>query len=204
MTIDFDKGNGLVPVIAQDSASGSVLMVAYMNRDAFEHTRAKGFLTLYSRSKKRLWTKGEASGNRMRVDRLLLDCDRDAILARVTPEGPACHTGAKTCFGDDNPGSFLDTLERVLIDRRDSNGMEASYTSRLIGKGRGAIAQKVGEEASELVIELVSGPDQRVIEESADLIYHVMVAMVERGLSMADVISVLKSRHRVKNQSARD
>jgi len=195
MTIDFDKGDGLVPVIAQDVTTGSVLMLAYMNREAYEQTRARGLLTLYSRSRKRLWTKGESSGNRMRVDSLLYDCDRDAVLAKVNPLGPACHTGARTCFGDDNPGSFLEILENVLRNRRDSKYTEASYTSRLIDKGRGAIAQKVGEEASELVIELVSGPDNRVIEESADLVYHVMVALVERGVSLSDVVAVLESRH---------
>jgi phosphoribosyl-ATP pyrophosphohydrolase/phosphoribosyl-AMP cyclohydrolase len=196
MTIAFDKYGGLVPVIAQDRTTGTVLMLAYMNEEAYERTRADGLLTLFSRSRGELWTKGETSGNHMRVEQLLYDCDRDTILARVTPAGPACHTGARTCFGDRNTGTFLETLERVLRQRRDSGDTASSYTARLIAEGPGAAAQKVGEEASELVIELVSGDDERVLEECADLLYHVMVSLVGRELSLADVVRTLEKRHR--------
>lgn len=196
--VDFEKQGGLVPAVIQDSRTGAVLMLGYMNAEALERTRAGGLVTFYSRSRGRLWTKGETSGNRLRVDSIAADCDGDTLLIRVVPTGPVCHTGRDTCFGDNVPAvtPFLDTLADVILARRDAGDTAASYTARLLARGPGAAAQKVGEEATEVVIEAVGGTEERLLEESADLVYHLMVTLAARGLSWSDVVAVLESRHR--------
>jgi phosphoribosyl-ATP pyrophosphohydrolase/phosphoribosyl-AMP cyclohydrolase len=195
MKVDFEKGGGLIPAIVQDSRTGAVLMLGYMNAEALEKTRENGLVTFYSRSRKRLWTKGEASGNHLRVDDVRVDCDNDTLLVMATPDGPVCHTGNATCFGHNVDAGFLGRLERVIRGRRDDADAASSYTARLFDGGTKAIAQKVGEEASEFVIDAVSGPNERVREEAADLVFHLLVALADRGLSWDDVVATLAARH---------
>jgi phosphoribosyl-ATP pyrophosphohydrolase/phosphoribosyl-AMP cyclohydrolase len=194
MTIDFDKGTGLVPAIVQDARTRAVLMLGYMNREAYERTRAEGVVTFFSRSRGRLWTKGETSGNRLIVENIVTDCDNDALLVQARPTGPVCHTGADACF--DAPSDFIHYLDRVIASRRDDADPDSSYTARLLAGGAAAAAQKVGEEATEVVIEAVGGTDARLLEESADLVFHLLAALAARGLSWADVVAVLEARHR--------
>jgi len=200
MTIDFEKQGGLVPAIVQDARTRAVLMLGYMNEQAYQRTQAEGVVTFYSRSREELWTKGETSGNRLIVDRITVDCDNDTILVLANPTGPVCHTGEDTCFGSvDGPPlgtGFLSELEAVIAERRDAGDTDSSYTARLLAEGRNAVAQKVGEEATEAVIEIIGGSDERVLDESADLIFHLMVALAARGLSLSDAAAVLEKRHR--------
>ncbi len=210
--LNFAKGNGLLPVIAQDAETGRVLMQAFMNKEALEKTQALGKLTLFSRTKKRLWTKGETSGNVLRVKELMADCDGDCLLAKVESAGPACHTGQDTCFGEENRWtvtdkqqspegdqeatvSFLASLETFLRKRQTADPAE-SYTARLFAKGIKHIAKKLGEEAVELVLESETGERQRFVEEAADLLYHLDVLLIAKGLGLSDIVDELKSRHR--------
>ena len=172
-------------------------MLGFMNEEALEKTRSEGLVTFYSRTKNRLWTKGEESGNFLHVQEILEDCDRDTLLIRVKPEGPVCHTGSDTCFNEDNrPGrDFLDELQELIRGRKEEMP-ENSYTSKLFSKGINKIAQKVGEEAVELVIEAKDNDDRRFLDEAADLVYHFLVLLSARGYGMEDVVKVLEARHR--------
>jgi phosphoribosyl-ATP pyrophosphohydrolase/phosphoribosyl-AMP cyclohydrolase len=193
--MDFKKLNGLVPAIIQDATSRQVLMLGFMNEEALEKTRAEGKVTFFSRTKNRLWTKGEESGNFLHVQEILEDCDRDTLLIRVRPEGPVCHTGSDTCFDEDNrTGDFLYALQELIHERREKMP-ENSYTSKLFSKGINKIAQKVGEEAVELVIEAKDNDDQRFLDEAADLVYHLMVLLSAKGYGLNDVERVLEARH---------
>ena len=194
--IDFKKGSGLVPVIVQDEQSMKVLMMAYMNKEALEKTRESGLATFYSRSRQSIWVKGETSGNFLKVRNILMDCDADTILLIVNPDGPACHTGADTCFGEENNSDiiFLDYLQKLIKTRKDEMP-EGSYTTKLFEKGINRIAQKVGEEAVETVISSLNKDDEDFLNEGADLIYHLLVLLTEKGYEINDLARVLKSRH---------
>jgi len=194
--LDFAKGDGILPVIIQDSETRQVLMLGYMNREALDKTIAEQRVTFYSRSKKRLWTKGETSGNYLNVKDIKIDCDKDTILIQVRPVGPVCHTGSDTCFDETNEDKhFLQHLERVIQQRRDEPSGE-SYTSSLFRKGMNKVAQKVGEEAVELVIEAKDDNDDLFLGEAADLMYHYLVLLAAKGKTLKDVIQVLESRHK--------
>ncbi len=196
MTINFAKGDGLVPAIVQDAETNKVLMLGYMNEAALEKTRALGQVTFYSRSKNRLWTKGETSGNFLKLVDIKVDCDRDTLLVRANPVGPACHTGSDTCFNEVNrPGNFLGHLEKVIQDRK-YNPSEKSYTTSLFRRGINKIAQKVGEEAVELVIEAKDNNKELFLNEAADLTYHLLVLLVEKGYRWEEVMEVLRQRHK--------
>ena len=196
MKIDFDKfENGLVPAIIQDSKTGKVLMLGYMNRESLTKTREENRVVFYSRSKRRLWMKGEESGNYLHVIDILADCDNDAILIKAVPTGPVCHTGADTCWNEKNEGDFLTHLEEVIKERkRDIDGK--SYTSSLFKSGINKIAQKVGEEATEVIIEAKDNNRDLFLNESADLLFHYLVLLAAKDTSLTDVITVLKSRHK--------
>ena len=192
----FDQ-NGLIPAIIQDHDSQIVLMMGYMNQEAFDRTINTGRVTFFSRSRKRLWTKGETSENYLKLIEWSLDCDNDTLLIKAEPAGPTCHTGSDTCWNEINqpPGlQFLNKLSRIIKDRKESPS-DQSYTSSLFVKGAEKIAQKVGEEATELVIEAMKSDDDLFLEEAADLLYHYMVLLASRNMSLQDVTSVLNSRH---------
>ena len=193
--VDFAKGNGLVPVIVQDATTRSVLMLGYMNAAAFEKTLAEGRVTFYSRSKERLWTKGETSGHFLELVDLQIDCDQDTLLALVNPQGPACHEGTGTCFGTANEGDFVHYLQSIIQQRRDEPN-EQSYTSSLFRKGINKVAQKVGEEAVELVIEAKDDNEELFLNEAADLLYHYLVLLAAKGYEWEDVMKILRSRHK--------
>ena len=195
MEIDFEKMNGLVPAIVQDADTKNVLMLGYMNREAFERTQSSGKVTFFSRSRQQLWTKGETSGNFLIVKDLLIDCDNDTLLIKATPAGPVCHTGTATCFEQTNRRDILAELERVIRDRRD-NPSDASYTSKLFADGINKIAQKVGEESVELIIEAITNNRDRTKEESADLLYHFLVLLAAVDIPFDDVTEVLKARRK--------
>lgn len=193
---DFEKGLGLLPAIVQDAQTGKVLMLGYMDKAAFEKTLQEKVVTFFSRSKNRLWTKGETSGNFLRVIDMALDCDQDTLLLKVDPAGPVCHTGQDTCFGETNrPEDFLRNLESVIQQRRD-NPTEGSYTAFLFQKGINKIAQKVGEEAVELVIEAKDDNPDLFLGEAADLMFHYLVLLAAKGFELEDVIDVLRRRNR--------
>jgi phosphoribosyl-AMP cyclohydrolase / phosphoribosyl-ATP pyrophosphohydrolase len=187
--------SGLLPVIAQDRATGDVLMVAYANAEALRRTQETGFAHFWSRSRRALWMKGETSGHRLRVHAARADCDRDALLLVVEPEGPACHTGARTCFGGDTAtlAGVLGELARVIASRATASP-DASYTARLLAGGRDRILKKIGEEATEVVLAAKGDTDERLAEESADLLFHLSVALHERGVPVARVLEVLERR----------
>lgn len=195
--IDFGKGNGLVPVIVQDYKTGKVLMLGYMNKEALEKTIADNRITFYSRSKNRLWTKGETSGNFLSLKEILVDCDGDTLLLKAEPAGPVCHTGKDTCFNETNGSGlfFLNHLKNVIRQRK-LNPSEASYTSSLFKRGINKVAQKVGEEAVELVIEAKDNDDDLFRNEAADLIFHLMVLLEAKNIDLDEVVGVLESRHR--------
>ncbi len=196
MKINFSKGDGLVPAIVQDADTKEVLMLGYMDNDAVKQTRKTGLVTFYSRSKQRLWTKGETSNNFLHFVDMKIDCDGDTLLITARPQGPVCHTGSDTCFGriaDDN-GDFLYKLQTIIAQRAEQ-APEESYTARLLDSGMNKIAQKVGEEATEVVIDAVSGNLPRLKEETADLLYHLLVLLKANNLSLADISSVLRQRH---------
>lgn len=199
-SVDWNKGQGLVPAVVQSSVSGQVLMVGYMNREALEESLRSGRVTFFSRSRNRLWTKGETSGNFLLLDQVLVDCDRDTLLVTARPQGPTCHTGEVSCFGPQAPASagtaFLAELDR-LIQRRRVERPEGSYTTRLFNEGIVKIAQKLGEEAVETVVSM-NQSRQRTVEEAADLVYHLLVFLAERETSLEDVATELEFRHRPK------
>ncbi len=198
MKPDFSKySDGLVPVILQDSSTQKVLMLGFMNEEAFIKTQQDGKVTFYSRSKQRLWTKGEVSGNFLLVKEILLDCDADTLLIKAQPLGPVCHTGSDTCFNETNPVFTLQKLEEVIADRK-QNQVNDSYTSSLFSKGINKIAQKVGEEAVELIIESKDDNEERFLNESADLLYHYLVLLQAKNYRLEDVIKILSARHREK------
>jgi phosphoribosyl-ATP pyrophosphohydrolase/phosphoribosyl-AMP cyclohydrolase len=192
----YDAG-GLIPVVVQDAASGDVLMVAWANREALDRTAQTGLAHFWSRSRGALWRKGETSGHQMRVREVRADCDRDALLMVVDPAGPACHTGARTCFGDEAATSagIPAELERVIAARA-SAPPEGSYTARLLAKGPDHVLKKIGEEATEVVLAAKSESDERLAEEAADLLYHLMVAMAQRRVPFARALDVLRARRR--------
>ena len=195
--IAFDKSpEGLVPAVVQDTETGKILMLGYMNQEAYEKTRAEQVVTFFSRSKQRLWTKGETSNNFLHVDSILIDCDNDTLLIKARPAGPTCHTGADTCFNEPNrgKGQFLNYLQGIIHDRR-VNPTDTSYTTSLFGKGVNKIAQKVGEEAVELVIEAKDNNDDLFKGEAADLLFHFLVLLEQKNMDLDDIITVLQSRH---------
>ena len=198
--IDFAKGDGLVPAVVQDVDTGAVLMLAYMNREALEQTLARKRAVFYSRSKQRLWEKGETTGHTLDVVDVVADCDNDTLLVTARPRGPACHNGTLTCFGDEPRSgagniSFLARLEAVIAQRA-TERPEDSYTAKLLDKGVARVAQKVGEEGVEVALAGVGGDEGKVIEESADLLFHLLVLLRARGLSLTQVVGKLESRHR--------
>ena len=197
MKIHFDKNTGLVPTIIQDHQTKNVLMLGYMNQESFDKTLETKKITFYSRSKKRLWTKGEESGNFLNLVSIKNDCDNDTLLVSVNPQGPTCHRGTDTCWGADNIQNFgfLTSLENVIQDRKE-NGQDVSYVSSLFKKGINKIAQKVGEEAVEVVIEAKDNDDNLFVNESADLLFHYLILLQAKGFKLNDVVEVLKSRHK--------
>jgi phosphoribosyl-ATP pyrophosphohydrolase/phosphoribosyl-AMP cyclohydrolase len=192
----FDP-SGLLPVVVQDRASGDVLMVAWANAEALERTAETGLAHFWSRSRKELWRKGETSGHGLRVVEARADCDRDTLLLVVDPEGPACHTGARTCFGDESPtaAGMLAELARVVAERAEASP-EESYTARLLGRGPDQVLKKIGEEATEVVLAGRGQSDERLAEESADLLYHLLVALHQRGVPLTRVMDELRRRRR--------
>lgn len=197
MKIDFSKyPDGLVPAIIQDSVTHKVLMLGYMNEESLQRTQEEGKVVFYSRSKKRLWMKGEESGHFLMVEKIKTDCDADTLLIMARPTGPVCHTGADTCFNEKNINdNFLIALENIIIDRK-VNPRETSYTTSLFEKGINRVAQKVGEEAVELVIESKDRNEELFLNEAADLLYHYLVLLVAKGYVLEDVINTLKKRHK--------
>lgn len=193
MNIDFNKGDGLVPAIIQDAQTMQVLMLGYMNREAFDKTRKSGNVTFFSRSKNRLWMKGESSGNTLTLVDLKLDCDNDTLLIYAIPKGPTCHTGSTSCFKDETAKGFVYQLEKTINDRIDSNDPN-SYTNELYQQGINKVAQKVGEEAVELVIEAKDSNDDLFKNEAADLIYHFLILLKKKNMSFTQIEEVLKSR----------
>lgn len=193
--LKFDE-KGLIPAIVQDADTGVVLMLGYMNRDSLEVTQKSGRVCFFSRSRQKLWTKGEESGNFLSLQEIKADCDRDTLLVKAVPAGPVCHTGAETCWGESNQTTdFLFFLQRFLQKRKDESP-EESYTARLISRGINKVAQKVGEEAVELVIEAKDNNDGLFLNEAADLMYHYLVLLIAKGYGLEDVCRVLKSRHK--------
>ena len=196
--LSFDAA-GLIPVVAQDRASGDVLMVAYANVAALVRTAETGFAHFWSRSRQALWKKGETSGHLLRVVEVKADCDKDALLYVVEPEGPACHLGLRSCFGEDSPtaAGMLEELARVIAARAQA-APEGSYTARLLAQGQDQVLKKIGEEATEVVLAAKGQSDERLAEEAADLLYHLLVALHQRRLPVARVMDVLKERRRGK------
>ncbi len=197
MEIDFNKMGGLVPAIIQDVTTKNVLMLGFMNKDAYDKTVETGKVTFFSRTKNRLWTKGEQSGNFLHVVSIKNDCDNDTLLIRVHPEGPVCHTGTDTCWGEKNeanPLMFLSELQD-FIEQRHREMPKGSYTTSLFNDGLNRMAQKVGEEALEAVIEAVNGTDERLIYEASDMIYHLIVLLTSKGLRIEQMAAELQERH---------
>ena len=200
--LDFSKGGGLLPAIVQHSQTGAVLMVGYMSREALRETFARGHVVFHSRSKQRLWEKGETSGHFLELEAIRTDCDRDALLISAKPLGPVCHLGTATCFGDKTSTraerlAFLAALEAV-IEQRIAASPQGSYTARLFAEGPKRIAQKVGEEGLEVALSAIAETDDKVVAESADLIFHLLVLLRSRGLSFERVVAELQSRHGAK------
>lgn len=197
MTPDFEKLNGLVPAIIQDAETRNVLMLGYMNSEALQKTLTDKRVTFFSRSKNRLWTKGEESGNFLNVVAVSLDCDNDTLLIKVNPEGPVCHTGTGTCWGEENKSADLDFLNKLegIIANRKATPNSNSYTSGLFQSGINKVAQKVGEEATELIIEAKDNNDELFVNEAADLLFHYLVLLQAKNKTMHDVVEVLRKRH---------
>lgn len=196
--IDWKKCRGLIPAIVQDSVSGRVLMLGYMDTDALTVTEDTGNVTFYSRSRRKLWTKGEQSGNSLSLVDMRLDCDGDALLVQASPSGPACHRGYCSCFDGErrtNGFGFLGKLEHVIRERHEHGALQGSYTARLLHSGTRRIAQKVGEEGIEVALAAVSAGREEIVEESADLLYHMMVMLRDQNLEIADIAQALHSRH---------
>ena len=197
MNIDYEKMNGLVPAIMQDAETKKVLMLGYMNREAYEKTLSTKKVTFFSRARQCLWTKGEESGNFLNLVDIKIDCDQDTLLVTVHPDGPTCHKGTDTCWGEKNESSpllFLTELQN-FIEKRHKEMPEGSYTTSLFRDGLNRMAQKVGEEALEAVIEAVNGSDERLIYEISDMFYHLIVLLTSKGLRIEDVVSELECRH---------
>lgn len=197
-TIDFTKNkDGLVPAIIQDANTKNVLMLGYMNEEAFKKTKETKMVTFYSRGKQRLWTKGEESGNVLHLVDFKIDCDKDTLLITVNPEGPTCHLGTDTCWGDKNTPEygFLSELEKVISNRKLNSNSEKSYVASLFEKGINKIAQKVGEEAVEVVIEAKDDNEYLFLNESADLLFHYLILLQAKGYTLQNVVEVLKQRH---------
>ena len=195
---DFSKLNGLVPAVIQDNTTLKVLMLGFMNEEAWRETEETGKVTFFSRSRNRLWTKGEESGNFLEVTEILSDCDNDTLLIKVNPAGPVCHTGADTCWDEVNEESDLLFLEYLqdLVDERKQGMPEGSYTTSLFREGTRRIAQKVGEEAVETILGAMSGDDENFLYEGADLLYHLIVLLSQKGYRIEDLAAELKKRHR--------
>jgi phosphoribosyl-AMP cyclohydrolase / phosphoribosyl-ATP pyrophosphohydrolase len=198
--LDWTKGDGLLPAVVQDARSGQVLMLGYMNREALRATLVERRVTFFSRARNRLWTKGETSGNALHVVDVLPDCDQDTLLVLANPDGPTCHSGTRSCFGDSSESeatrlSFLSQLEAVIAQRM-SERPEGSYTARLWAEGPTRIAQKVGEEGVEVALAAVTQADERLVSEAADLLYHLALLLKTRNLSFATVVRELQQRHR--------
>ncbi len=199
MTLDFKKQGGLVPAIIQDADTNKVLMLGYMNQESLKKTQETGKVTFWSRSRQCLWTKGETSGNFLNVVSIKEDCDNDTLLIKVHPDGPVCHTGSVTCFDEVNEADsimFIKTLQK-FIEKRHQEMPEGSYTTSLFKAGVNKMAQKVGEEAVETVIEATNGTNDRLIYEASDLMYHLIVLLTSKGLSIEDIAIDLKKRHKV-------
>ena len=197
MDIDFEKSGGLVPAIIQDADTKTVLMLGYMNKEAYEKTVATGLVTFYSRSRKCLWTKGETSNNFLHLVDIKVDCDNDTLLVKVHPDGPTCHKGTDTCWGEENEMSPLLFLAELsdFIEKRHQEMPEGSYTTSLFRDGLNRMAQKVGEEALELVIEATNGTNDRLIYEGSDMLYHLIVLLTHKGLRIEDMAAELRERH---------
>ena len=197
MKLDFEKMGGLIPAIVQDNNTNKVLMLGFMNEEAYEETKETGKVTFFSRTKNRLWMKGETSGNTLQVVSMMVDCDNDTILIKANPAGPVCHTGADTCFGEKNIEDimFLKYLQDFIEQRRQEMP-EGSYTTSLFLKGVNRMAQKVGEEAVETVIEATNGTEDGFIYEASDLVYHLIVLLTSNGLRLEDLARELKKRHK--------
>ena len=195
MIVDFEKTEGLVPAIVQHATTLQVLMLGYMNQEALERTKAEGKVTFFSRTKNRLWTKGEESKNYLMVDEIQVDCDNDTLLIKAFPEGPTCHTGSTSCFKEETPKGFLYELEKV-IEGRIAEGSENSYTSKLFNRGVNKVAQKVGEEAVELVIESKDDNLDLFSNEAADLLYHFLILLKTKDLKLQDIEQILVDRHK--------
>jgi len=196
-TLRFDKLDGIIPCVVQDASTDKVLMLGFMNAEALQKTLVEKRVTFFSRSKKRLWTKGETSGYHLELVDIKADCDLDTLLVKVNPNGPTCHTGADTCFNETNAAEGLAFLEKTIADRR-ARPVEGSYTNSLFEAGINKIAQKVGEEAVELVIESKDNNRDLFLGESADLIYHFLVLIAAKNVKLADVLEVLTKRHKTK------
>lgn len=193
MIINFSKENGLIPAIIQNAITSQVLMLGYMNQEAYNKTCDERIVTFYSRSKKRLWTKGETSGNHLIVESIQVDCDQDTLLIQVKPEGPTCHTGSITCFNEETAKGFLYQLEQTIQDRIASNNPN-SYTNELVRNGMNKVAQKVGEEAVEVVIEAMSSDNDRLKDEVADLMYHTLILLSAKNVALNEIEAKLKER----------
>ncbi|MEO1803649.1 MAG: bifunctional phosphoribosyl-AMP cyclohydrolase/phosphoribosyl-ATP diphosphatase HisIE [Bacteroidota bacterium] len=199
MVLDFEKGNGLIPAVVQDATTRKVLMLGYMNQEALDATREKGKVTFFSRSKNRLWTKGETSGNFLQLVEIREDCDKDTLLVLAHPIGPVCHTGADTCFKEENQAdiSFLKQLSEVIHARKEASP-DSSYTAQLFHRGINKIAQKVGEEAVEVIIEAKDEDEDKFLNECADLMFHFLVLLEAKNTSLSAVAQVLAERHSAK------
>lgn len=197
MNLDFSKSNGLIPAIVQDVHTKNVLMLGYMNKEAYEKTVVTNKVTFYSRSKNRLWTKGEESGNFLDLVHIKVDCDNDTLLVKVKPQGPTCHKGSDSCWDESNKQSFgfLSELEDIIKDRKENKKGDTSYVASLFEKGINKIAQKVGEEAVETVIEAKDSNDDLFLNESADLLFHYLILLQAKGFTLEDIVQVLKKRH---------
>lgn len=195
-TLNFNKTNGLIPAIIQDASTNKVLMLGFMNEESFEKTKQTGLVTFYSRSRKQLWTKGETSGNYLRVKEIISDCDNDTLLIKALPDGVVCHTGSQTCFGEENKSDleFLNYLTNLIESRKKAN-QDESYTSKLFAAGSKRIAKKVGEEAVELALEAENGEMDRFVDEAADLLFHTMVLLSSRNINLNIIANRLKERH---------
>jgi phosphoribosyl-ATP pyrophosphohydrolase/phosphoribosyl-AMP cyclohydrolase len=194
LKINFSKLNGLVPAVVQDARTNKVLMLGFMNEEAYQKTLRDKRVTFYSRSKQRLWTKGETSGNFLELVDILLDCDQDTLLVKANPKGPACHTGADTCFNETNDDWNLSSLAAIIEDRK-VNPQKGSYTNKLLDSGINKVAQKVGEEAVELVIEAKDDNKDLFLGEASDLLYHYLVLLTAKGYTLNEVLDVLRKRH---------
>jgi phosphoribosyl-ATP pyrophosphohydrolase/phosphoribosyl-AMP cyclohydrolase len=199
MKIDFSKNDGLVPAIVQDAKTDKVLMLGFMDQNAYEKTVKENKVTFFSRSRQELWTKGETSGNELLVQKIMVDCDQDTLLIKAEPTGPVCHTGRDTCFNEinDRPDNFLYTLEKIIDDRKNS-APEESYTAKLLSDGLNKISQKVGEEATEVIIAALNQTGEQLKDEVADLLYHLLVLLQAKGVSLSEIDAVLANRHQPK------